>query len=241
VHDIEDSVDAKGRLLNQMPAYEQILNAEVSLQLGEEMVTGKVTQRAPLGPDGKVAGKYDDNPMLNTMIYELEFPNGQIKEYAANIIAENMLTQVDSEGYSFTRMESIVDYRKDDSTAIPKADMYVVTNRGQKRMRNTTQGWKLLVHWADGSEIWIPLKDMKESHPIEVVEFAKARSISDEPAFAWWVPYVMRKRDIILSKLKARIRKMTHKYGIEIPTSVEHTMKIDKDNGNTFWRDSLAK
>ena len=49
-------------------------------------------------------------------------------------------------------------------------------------------GWKLLVKWSDGSETWVPLKDMKESHPLEVADFAKARGIADEPAFSWWVP-----------------------------------------------------
>ena len=44
---------------------------------------------------------------------------------------------------------------------------------------------KLLVHWKDGSETWVPLKDMKESHPIEVAEFAKARGVADEPAIAY--------------------------------------------------------
>eukprot|EP00957_Ditylum_brightwellii_P087640 6672866-Ditylum_brightwellii.AAC.1 len=34
--DIEDSVDATGRLLNTMPAHDILLNAEVSLQLGDE-------------------------------------------------------------------------------------------------------------------------------------------------------------------------------------------------------------
>eukprot|EP00957_Ditylum_brightwellii_P026832 2028965-Ditylum_brightwellii.AAC.1 len=65
-------------------------------------------------------------------------------------------------------MELIVDYKKDEAVAIAKNNMYVVTPRGQKRSHKTTQGWKLLVHWADGSKSWIPLKDMKESHPIEV-------------------------------------------------------------------------
>eukprot|EP00980_Cylindrotheca_fusiformis_P024074 scaffold11509_cov88-Cylindrotheca_fusiformis.AAC.1 len=108
-------------------------------------------------------------------------------------------------------------------------------------MRKTTQGWKLLVQWADDSETWIPLKDMKESHPVETAEFARARGIDKEPAFAWWVPYTLRKRDIILSKIKSRIRKTNRKYGIEIPVSVEHAMKLDRENGNTLWRDALAK
>ena len=74
---------------------------------------------------------------------------------------------------------------------------------------------------------------------METAEFARARGIDDEAAFAWWVPYTLRKRDVILSKIKARIRKTTHKYGIEIPTSVEHAKQIDIRNRNTFWMDAL--
>jgi hypothetical protein len=240
VPDIEDMVDANGKLLNQQPAYDKILHSEVSLQLGESIAVGKVTKRA-IGPDGTVAGTYDENPVLNTMIYEVEFPDGQLKEYAANVLAENMLTQVDSDGFSLTMMEAIIDYRRDEAVAVPMIDKYVITSSGQKRLRKTTVGWSLLVKWTNESESWIPLKDLKESHPIETAEFAKARSIADAPAFAWWVPYTLRKRDIILSKIKARIRKTTHKYGIEIPTSLKHAEEIDRRNSNTFWKDALAK
>eukprot|EP00980_Cylindrotheca_fusiformis_P023766 scaffold10951_cov72-Cylindrotheca_fusiformis.AAC.1 len=138
-------------------------------------------------------------------------------------------------------MKGIVDFKKDEDVAISMEDMYIPTRRGNKQMRKTTQGWKLLVQWADDSETWIPLKDMKESHPVETAEFARARGIDKEPAFAWWVPYTLRKRDIILSKIKSRIRKTNRKYGIEIPVSVEHAMKLDRENGNTLWRDALAK
>jgi hypothetical protein len=81
-------------------------------------------------------------------------------------------------------MDGIVDYKRDNAVAIAKSDMHVITRRGQKRMRKTTQGWKLLIRWANGSESWIALKDMKESHPVETAEFAQARDIADEPAFA---------------------------------------------------------
>jgi hypothetical protein len=37
VPEIEDTVDANGKLLNQNPAYDQIINAEVSLQLGDDI------------------------------------------------------------------------------------------------------------------------------------------------------------------------------------------------------------
>ena len=51
-------------------------------------------------------------------------------------------------------------------------------------MRKTTTGWKLVVRWKDQYEAWRPLKDLKESHPIEVAEFATTRGIADRPAFA---------------------------------------------------------
>ena len=46
-----------------------------------------------------------------------------MKEYAVNTIAENMLTQVGSDGFTMTMMEGIVDYKKDPSTAVSKSDM----------------------------------------------------------------------------------------------------------------------
>ena len=95
--------------------------------------------------------------------------------------------------------------------------------------------------WADDSETWVPLKDLKESHPVEVAEFAKARGITDEAAFIWWVRYTLRKRDVILSKVKARICKTTHKYGIEIPTSVENAHEIDVKNNNDLWQKAIDK
>ena len=103
-------------------------------------------------------------------------PDGQVKEYAANIIAENMLTQVDSDGMSTTLMEAIVDHRRDDEKALQHHDKYVQTKNGRRHLRKTTKGWELLIKWKDKSESWIKLADMKESHPVEVAEYARARA-----------------------------------------------------------------
>ena len=81
--EVEDIVDSTGKLINKQPAYNQIINAEVQLQLGDEMVTGKVFQRT-IGPDGQVTGTYDDNSFLNSVIYDVEFPD----------IFKNMLTKL---------------------------------------------------------------------------------------------------------------------------------------------------
>src|SRR5699024_2041559 len=38
-----------------------------------------------------------------------------------------------------------------------------------------------------------------------------------------------------------RCRKVTHKYGIEIPRSVKHAHEIDKANGDNHWAQALRK
>ena len=240
VLETEDVVDATRKQLNQNPAYDRNINSEVALQIDNEVKKGKVVRRAT-GPDGKVTDTYNDNPILNTVLYDVEFPDGQVREYAANVIAENILTQVNSDGFTLTMMKGIVDYKMDPAVAIPKDEKYLITKSGRRQLRKTTSGWKLLVAWADDSETWVPLKDLRESHPVEVAEFAKAQGITDEAAFIWWVPYTLRKRDVILSKVKARIRKTTQKYGIEIPTGVENAYEIDVKNNNDLWRKAIHK
>ena len=51
-------------------------------------------------------------------MYEVKFADGTVKEYGTNIITENMLRQVDSEGFSLALMECIVDFRCDVSVAV---------------------------------------------------------------------------------------------------------------------------
>ena len=128
-----------------------------------------------------------------------------------------MLAQVDTEGNHLQLMEGIVDWRRDDSMAIPKADRSVYNKCGQRRLCKTTQGWSFLFKWKDQTESWMRLADMKESYPIETAEFAASRGIDDKPAFAWWIPHTLRKRDAIVSALRSRMRQAKHKYGIEIP------------------------
>ena len=62
--------------------------------------------------DGSVIGNYNDNTFLNTMVYDVEFSDSTIREYAANIIAENMYAQVDPYGRSHSILDCILDFKK---------------------------------------------------------------------------------------------------------------------------------
>ena len=95
--------------------------------------------------------------------------------------------------------------------------------------------------WKDGTESWVPLRELKESHPVQVAEYAIMAEIADEPAFAWWVPHTIKKRDQIISKVVSRSKKKTHKYGIEVPRDMRHALELDKQNGNTLWAEAIRK
>ena len=41
---------------------------------------------------------------MNSIVYEVDFPDNQVNEYSVNIIAQNMVSQVDYKGYSTTLM-----------------------------------------------------------------------------------------------------------------------------------------
>ena len=73
--------------------------------------------------DGTLKGMAHLNPILDTWTYEVEFPDGQIAEYSANIIVENMYAQCDTEGNQYLLLKEIVNWKKDDSATSP-ADMY---------------------------------------------------------------------------------------------------------------------
>ena len=175
-----DLFDASGKPVDRQSMTDMLINAEVLLPQGEKMQMAKVVRRT-VDENGKVIGTFDNNPILNSMIYECEFPDGVTKQYAANIIAENILQSVDNQGYSSHALDSIVDCKKDGS-AVTKENAYITSKRGVRSLRQTTIGWNFQVRWKDGTQQWIPLKILKESNPVDIAEFVKSRGIADEPA-----------------------------------------------------------
>jgi hypothetical protein len=55
------------------------------------------------------------------------------------------------------------------------------------------------------------------------------------------VPYTLQKCDVIIGAVKSKAKQATHKYGIEIPRTVEQAYAIDRKNGITHWATAIAK
>ena len=104
-----DIIDDQGRQLHPSSAADLLMNAEVLPPQGEDNRLAKVIKRS-VNSDGKVIGNYNELPVLNTMLYDVQFPDGSIKPYSANLIAKNILMQADSDGIHHKLLEGILDH-----------------------------------------------------------------------------------------------------------------------------------
>ena len=100
----EDPLDESNIAISEQPLFDRLIHAEVTLPQGEDFQTAKVLRRSKTA-DGEYIGTHNDNPILNTVVYDVEFPDGMIRQYSAYVIAENVFSQVDFEGYQYTLLD----------------------------------------------------------------------------------------------------------------------------------------
>ena len=81
--------------------------------------------------------------ILNTRIYDVMFPDGNIQQYSTNVIAENIYSQVDDEGHRYLSIDEIIDVKKDES-AIEKGDAFTVDKQWNKVTKTYNKGMVFL-------------------------------------------------------------------------------------------------
>jgi hypothetical protein len=84
-------------------SYDEYLTAQILLPVGSKMAKGQVTKRRR-DHNGRPIGVRHSNPILDTCEYEVQFPDGSTQSYLANVIAENLYSQVDAEGNQYAVM-----------------------------------------------------------------------------------------------------------------------------------------
>ena len=124
-------------------SYDQCIGPEVVLpdRKGEKLI-GKVRKRVRYDDASKGEGNY--NAMNDKYLYEVEYTDGSTEKLAANIISENILSRVDSEGNHYQVLTEVTDHKKDDSD-IAKVDGFIKSIIGNLQQKRTTFSWKLLV------------------------------------------------------------------------------------------------
>ncbi len=233
---IPDTLDADDINNNVIDKY---LNTELIFNVGTGSKRGGHVVKRAKGTSGKPIGRAHSNPLFDTQEYVIKFTDGTTENYFANVIAECMYAQVDSEGNQYQLLSKITDHRSDNS-AIQIADGFTTRRNGDRVPKPTTRGWSLLVTWRDRSSDWLPLKDLKDAYPVQIAEHAAANKIANELAFNWWVHTVLQKRNRIVATVK-QYWQTTHEFGICVTKTVEEAIGIDNETGTDFWWKALGK
>jgi hypothetical protein len=167
--------------------------------------------------------------LLNTRIYLAEFPDGYIQEYSANRIAEAIYDNVDDNGTDELLFDSIIGHER-----IPTQDQH-------NQNTFSTQGWNTCIAWKDGTSSWHTLADVKNSYPVQLAEYAIEYKLDKKRAFSWWIKTTIKHWKAFIKATKKRFAKRSHKFGIQVPQTVEEALRIDKETNTTFWRNAIHK
>jgi len=112
-----------------------------------------------------------------------------------------------------------VDHQADSTVVMPE-DGFITSFNGNWHKKKTTKEWDICVEWHNGTTSWV-LKDVKQSSPLELADYAVANGMAEQPAFS--------------NRIKSKYWRTSHKFGIKIPKSVEHALSIGQDNGTDYW------
>ena len=146
---------------------ENYVGSRLQLPRGQGLERGRVMKRARENDDN-VIGRANENPILDTRGYVVEFEDGQKAELAAKTIDQSMYAQCDADGNQYVMFYSIVDFRRS-TTALCYSDKKILKADGRSFMRRHTAGWQLCIQWKDGSTSWEKFSDSK-SHTLLSVQ-----------------------------------------------------------------------
>ena len=130
-------------------AFDSYIGMEVGMPRGDDdnLMHARVKRRA-VDVDGNPVGVKNNNPLLDTRMYELEYVDGTLEHVSANVIAESLLAQVDEEGHRQLLLQEIIDHRVLEN-AVKIEDGFISNKNGARKRVKTTRGWEVCVEWKD--------------------------------------------------------------------------------------------
>ena len=150
---------------------------------------------------GELIGTKNEIPILDTPIYNVQFPDGHHEQYSRNVLVESLSFSVDHDGYDKQSILEICGYRTN-SNAISCSHSFHTSSNGNQIPVVTTKGWEVRICWNGNSTTWVPLRLVKNDAPLLLVQYAKTMKIHLKPAFHWWLPHTLHQGSRLLSKVK---------------------------------------
>ena len=81
------------------------------------------------------------NPLLDIMMYQVEFAGGKDTKLTINVIAESTYTQCDADENKYLLLDTLVDYHRDNKALSPTKQQ--ISKSGKPVTCMTTAGWHI--------------------------------------------------------------------------------------------------
>jgi hypothetical protein len=106
----------------------------------------------------------------------------------------------------------------------------------------TTKGIRLLVRFFSGLKSWIPMEAARSDNPTPLIEYAKKWKLSRHPEWKWTDTFDMDALEDLRQGFIAKFENTPkYKFGVQIPTSISHALRLDRMNGNNLWQEAIKK
>ena len=130
----QDVIDDEGNPIAGLDhIVDNYIDMEIRLPLGEKELYDQAVGLC-LDKDRRMIGVPNNNPYMNTVLYEIKFDNGTSQAYEANIIAENMWRTANNKGYHEDALHSIIDIQFCKNAV---KDGLIYGKRGKRKLTKT--------------------------------------------------------------------------------------------------------
>ena len=136
-NDNDDAVDAVD--IDPAAGIEEFMHAEIYMPQGTQNEIAKVIGRKR-NLDNNHTGHRHQNPICDSQLFTMEFPDGEQQDVAYNILVKHLYSQVDEEGnqYRLIKLFLITTRRRQPLTS--KADKFQCAFKWDNVKKETTAG-----------------------------------------------------------------------------------------------------
>ena len=91
----------------------------------------------------------------------------------------------------------------------------------------------LKITWIGGDKQWMTMDDMRLHDPHLVIRYALKNKLTDNPGWEWTKHYVDSDKTltIMVHAFNSSRYLKNIKFGVEVPTSTNHALRIDQEEG----------
>ncbi len=95
--------------------------------------------------EGNIFGCAHDDPILNSLIYNVEFADGEVTTLTANAIAKAMYTQCNPDGNKYLLQDKLINVKRTEEALT--FDQQQITVNETTHQRKSTKGWFICFWW----------------------------------------------------------------------------------------------